>query len=108
MLDKPLTLEEFNTLPKVTPYFFEFNLKIRSKLANPINFRVQAEIKIGGHEAMRYKYKLYPADEVENASLNHYVFCQLKEDRMVGSFLVTPPIEGRYFLKVSQSATISC
>uniref|UniRef100_T1KRA8 Transglutaminase-like domain-containing protein n=1 Tax=Tetranychus urticae TaxID=32264 RepID=T1KRA8_TETUR len=100
LLDKPLTLEEFNTLPKVTPYFFEFNLKIRSKLANPINFRVQAEIKIGGHEAMRYKYKLYPADEVENASLNHYVFCQLKEDRMVGSFLVTPPIEGRYFLKV--------
>ncbi|KAI1309461.1 Kyphoscoliosis peptidase [Halotydeus destructor] len=100
LLDKQLTLDDFNGLPKVTPFFFEFNLKVRSKLTNPIEFRVQTEIKIGAHEAMRYKYKLYPTDEVENSSLNHYAFCQLKEDRMVGSFIITPPIEGRYFLKV--------
>jgi hypothetical protein len=100
-LDKPLTIDEFNCLPKVAPYFFDLNLKIRSKPQNPVIFRISTEIKIGAHEAMRYKYKLYPADEVENSSLNHYVFCQLKEDRLVGSFAVTPPIEGRFFLKVS-------
>lgn len=108
LLVKPLTLDEFNGLPKVTPYFFEFNLKIRTKLQNPIEFRVQTEIKIGAHEPMRYKYKLYPADEVENPSLNHYAFCQLKEDRLVGSFIITPPIEGRYFLKVSAAITTFC
>ncbi len=101
LLDKPLTIDEFNCLPKVAPYFFDLNLKIRTKPQNPVIFRISTKIKIGAHEAMRYKYKLYPADEVENSSLNHYVFCQLKEDRLVGSFAVTPPIEGRFFLKVS-------
>ena len=100
LLDKPLTLDEFNSMPKVSPNFFEFNLKIRSKVQNPVVFRISTEVKIGSHEAMRYKYKLYPSDELENASLNHYVFCQLKEDRLVGSFAVTPPLEGRFFLKV--------
>ncbi|RWS23900.1 uncharacterized protein B4U80_11008, partial [Leptotrombidium deliense] len=84
----------------LTPFFFDFNLKIRTKYQNPITFRVQNEIKIGAHEPMRYKYKLYPNDEVENSSLNHYVFCQLKEDRLVGSFICVPPIEGRYYLKI--------
>ncbi|RWS17634.1 uncharacterized protein B4U79_08067 [Dinothrombium tinctorium] len=100
LLDKPVNLDDFNAMPKVTPYFFEFNLKIRTKYQNPLTFRVQTEIKIGAHETMRYKYKLYPADEVENSSLNHYVFCQLKEDRLVGSFICIPPIEGRYYLKI--------
>ena len=100
LLDKPLTLQEFNDLPKVTPSFFDFNLKIRSKVSSPITFKIQSEIKIASHEAMRYKYKLYPADEVENSTLNHFVFCCLKEDRLVGSFTVTPPVEGRYYLKV--------
>lgn len=100
LLDKTITLNEFNGLPKVTPHFFEYNLKIRTKLTNPHTFRVQTEIKIGAHEAMRYKYKLFLADEVENSSLNHYAFCQLKEDRLVGSFIITPPLEGRFFLKV--------
>lgn len=99
-MDKQLTLNDFNNLPKVTPNYFEFNLKIRTKLQSPITFRVQTEIKIGAHEPMRYKYKLYSTDEVENSSLNHYAFCQLKEDRLVGSFIMMPPVEGRYFLKV--------
>ncbi|UXI18924.1 hypothetical protein NH340_JMT04867 [Sarcoptes scabiei] len=37
---------------------------------------------------------------VENSSLNYYVFCQLKDDRLIGSFLVQPPIEGMFVLKV--------
>ncbi|XP_074596726.1 uncharacterized protein LOC141851833 [Brevipalpus obovatus] len=100
LLEKPITLREFNALPKVTPYFFEYNLKIRSEVANPIEFKIQKEIKIGAHETMRYKFKFYPADQVENASLNSYVFCQLREDRSVGSFLVSPPCEDQYFLKI--------
>lgn len=101
MLDKPLSLKEFNALPKVSEYFFQYNLSIRSKIENPLEFRISTEIKIGSHEAMRYKYKLYPLDETENSSLNYYVFCQLKEDRLVGSFMVQPPMEGRYILKVN-------
>ncbi|UYV74900.1 KY, partial [Cordylochernes scorpioides] len=100
LLDHSLTLEEFNDLPKVTPYFFEYHLKIRSRPQNPVVFRVHKELKLSSHEPMRYKYKLYTADELENGSLNNYVFSQLKEDRLVGSFSVTPPTEGRYFFKV--------
>ncbi|GFY08338.1 kyphoscoliosis peptidase [Trichonephila clavipes] len=66
---------------------------------------VHKEVKISAHEPMRWKYKLYAADEIENASLNNYVFCQLKEDRLVGSFAVTPPVEGRYYFKVSNFST---
>lgn len=102
LLDHPITLDEFNEMPKVTPYFFQLSLQIRSRPQNPIVFRVQTEVKIGSHEAIRYKYKLYPSHELENDSLNQYVFCQLKEDRRVGAFTVTPPIEGRYYLKVRQ------
>lgn len=104
LLEKPLTLAEFNDLPKVTPSFFDFNLKIRSKVTSPITFKIQTEIKVSSHEAMRYKFKLYPADEVENSSLNHFVFCCLKEDRLLGSFTIIPPVEGRFYLKVSYIA----
>ena len=106
LLDKPLTLTEFNDLPKVTPSYFDFNLKIRSKVSCPLVFKIQTEIKVASHEPMRYKYKLYPADEVENSSLNHFVFCCLKEDRSIGSFTVTPPVEGRYYLKVGDTFTL--
>lgn len=93
----------------MTAHFFEHNLSIRSRLASsPHEFRICTEVKVGAHEPMRFKYKFYPADEIENGSLNHYVFCQLKEDRLVGSFMVTPPLEGRFFLKVRPSShTIS-
>ncbi|GFS36411.1 hillarin [Nephila pilipes] len=100
LLDVIVSLEEFNALPKVTPYFFDYNMKIRSRPQNPVVFKVHKEVKISAHEPMRWKYKLYAADEIENASLNNYVFCQLKEDRLVGSFAVTPPVEGRYYFKV--------
>ncbi|XP_035207249.1 kyphoscoliosis peptidase-like isoform X2 [Stegodyphus dumicola] len=100
LLEVTVSLEEFNALPKVTPYFFDYNMKIRSRPQNPVVFKVHKEVKIAAHEPMRWKYKLYPADEIENASLNNYVFCQLKEDRLVGSFAVTPPVEGRYYFKV--------
>ncbi|KAG8201330.1 hypothetical protein JTE90_016807 [Oedothorax gibbosus] len=100
LLDVQVSLEEFNALPKVTPYFFDYNMKIRSRPQNPVIFKVHKEVKIAAHEPMRWKYKLYPADEIENAALNNYVFCQIKEDRLVGSFAVTPPVEGRYYFKV--------
>nr|XP_046918063.1 uncharacterized protein LOC124498365 [Dermatophagoides farinae] len=100
LLDKPIKLDEFNAQPKVMEHFFEYNLSIRSRIHNPLEFRISTEVKIGSHEAMRYKYKLYAADEQENSSLNYYVFCQLKEDRLVGSFMVQPPLAGRFILKI--------
>lgn len=107
LLERPFFLEEFNALPKVTPAFFENNLRIRSKIMenHPIVFRIQTDIKIASHEPMRYKYKLYPVDEAESSSLNHYAFCQLKEERTLGCFTVTPPEEGKYYLKVSDVPT---
>lgn len=108
LIDQPITLEEFNSLPKVTPYFFDCNLKVRSKLGNEstdgcIEFRIQTEIKIQSHEPLRYKYKLFPTDQLENASMNHFVFCQLKEDRTLGSFTISPPCEGKYYFKIFAS-----
>lgn len=101
LIEKPISLSEFNALPRVTPQFFEYNMHIRSKQSHPYEFKVQTEIQIAAHETMRYKYKLYPADQAENESLNHFAFCQLQENRLVGSFIVTPPLETRYYLKVS-------
>lgn len=108
LIDQPITLEEFNSLPKVTPYFYECNFKLRSKLGNEntkgcIEFRIQTEIKIQSHEPMRYKYKLFPIDQLENSSMNHFVFCQLKEDRTLGSFTISPPSEGKYYFKIFAS-----
>ncbi|XP_077520410.1 uncharacterized protein LOC144130354 [Amblyomma americanum] len=100
LLDKPLTLNEFNSLPKVTPHFFQLNMRLRTRPQNPIMFRVRTELRLASHEPMRYKFKLYPSDETENATLNNYVFCHLLEDRCVACFGVTPPTEGRYFLKI--------
>ncbi|XP_064480906.1 kyphoscoliosis peptidase-like [Ornithodoros turicata] len=100
LLDKPVSLDEYNSLPKVSPQFFQFNMRIRSKPQNPIVFRVRTELRLASHEPMRYKFKLYPADEVENGSLNNYVFCHLQEERTVGCFGVSPPTEGRYYLKI--------
>jgi hypothetical protein len=108
LLERPFFLEEFNALPKVTPAFFECKLRFRSKVteSHPIVFRVQTDIKISSHEPMRYKYKLFPADEAESSSLNHYAFCQLKEERTLGCFTVVPPHEGKFFLKVGSLSNV--
>ncbi|XP_042897808.1 kyphoscoliosis peptidase [Parasteatoda tepidariorum] len=100
LLDKPLKLDEFNALPKVTPFFFDYNLRIRSRPQNPVVFRVQTELKLTAHKPTRYKYKLYSVEDRENGALNNYVFCQLKEDRLLGSFAIAPPTEGMYYFKV--------
>ncbi|GFY08346.1 kyphoscoliosis peptidase [Trichonephila clavipes] len=39
LLDVIVSLEEFNALPKVTPYFFDYNMKIRSRPQNPVVFK---------------------------------------------------------------------
>ncbi|GFQ91965.1 uncharacterized protein TNCT_549591, partial [Trichonephila clavata] len=103
LLDKPLKLDEFNALPKVTPFFFEYNLRIRSRPQNPVVFRFQTELKLTAHKPTRYKYKLYSVEDRENGALNNYVFCQLKEDRLLGSFAICPPTEGMYYFKLFDS-----
>lgn len=106
LLDVPMDLATFNSLPKVTPHFFQFSMKIRSKIQNPVEFRVRSDIRIASHEHMRFKFKLYPSEEVENSILNNYVFCHLVEDRLVGCFGITPPTEGRYYFKVSLKMSV--
>lgn len=101
LMEKAVSLQDFNSMPRVTAQFFEYGMQIRSKQRHPYEVRVQTEVCISAHEVMRFKYKLFLADQAENSSLNHFVFCQLKENRLLGSFTVTPPLEARYFLKVS-------
>lgn len=61
---------------------------------------MQTEIKISAHEPLRFKYKLFHIDELENGSLNNFVFCSLKQERLVASFVICPPLVGRYYFKI--------
>lgn len=102
LLEQPLSLAEFNVRPKVYPHFFEYRVRIRSAeaLKCPLVFAYSTEILLSAPQVLHYKYKLYPADGVEGHQLDRYVFCQLKEERLLGSFTVTPPDDGHYLLKV--------
>ncbi|XP_043192755.1 uncharacterized protein LOC122365535 [Amphibalanus amphitrite] len=98
----PQSLEDFNRLPKVTPWFFMNELRLKRLYASPVSFKHQTEIEIFCQgPIMRFKYKFYSVSEVESSELNGYVFCQLRgADRRQGSFTVQPPETGSYFLKV--------
>lgn len=100
LLETPQTLDDFNAKPKVTPYLFNYSIKILSTIEDPLLFAHSTEILLSAPQVMRYKYKFYPLGSVESKRLNAFVFCQLKNNRMVGSFKVTPPEEDDYLLKI--------
>ncbi|XP_069975224.1 uncharacterized protein [Penaeus vannamei] len=100
LLESPLSLEEFNSLPKVMPGFWEVGLRLNKPTDCPVVFRMQTEVKISAMALVRYKYKFFPASETEDACINQWVFCSLKEDNAVGSFIVVPPEPSEYVLKV--------
>ncbi|XP_047502409.1 uncharacterized protein LOC125047906 [Penaeus chinensis] len=100
LLESPLDLETFNSLPKVMPGFWEVGLRLNKPTHCPVAFKQQTEVKISASALIRYKYKFFPSNETEDACINQWVFCSLKEDNAVGSFIVVPPEPSEYVLKV--------
>ncbi|XP_071520428.1 uncharacterized protein [Panulirus ornatus] len=100
LLDTPLTLEDFNSLPNVTPEFWSCGLKLGRPRYNPVVFRNQTEVTLVATTLIRYKYKFFPADQTEEACVNQWVFCTLKEGGAVGSFTIMAPEKTNYILKI--------
>ncbi|XP_037800326.1 uncharacterized protein LOC119595234 [Penaeus monodon] len=128
LLESPLDLETFNSQPKVMPGFWEVGLCLNKPTHCPVAFKQQTEVKISASTLVRYKYKFFPRErahyssadqpptimirptypypsppsllQTEDACINQWVFCSLKEDNAVGSFIVVPPEPSEYVLKV--------
>ncbi|XP_042874319.1 kyphoscoliosis peptidase-like isoform X1 [Penaeus japonicus] len=100
LLEAPISLEDFNALPKVMPGFWEVGLRLNKPMHCPVVFRQQTEVKISASTLIRYKYKFFRSNETEDACINQWVFCTLKEDNAMGSFIVVPPEPAEYILKV--------
>ena len=65
LLTSPISLSAFNTIPLLTPMFFEYSLRLSSEMKTPVSITESSEdIKIGAWEVIRYKYKFYLASEV--------------------------------------------
>ncbi|KAG7174817.1 Hillarin-like 2 [Homarus americanus] len=100
LLDSPLSLEDFNSLPNVMPEFWSCGLKLCRPKHNPVVFRNQTEITVIAPTLIRYKYKFFPATETEESCINQWVFCTLKEGGAIGSFTILPPVNADYILKI--------
>ena len=64
LMDMPVTLDLFNSFPAITPYFWQFGLRLRKPKTIPVVFTQQAELQLASSNYVRYKYKLYPCDQV--------------------------------------------
>ncbi|XP_068216125.1 uncharacterized protein [Palaemon carinicauda] len=100
LLDRPLTLDEFNALPKVMPEFWECRLRLDRPKISPVTFKIQTEITLSSNVLIRYKYKFFQADEGEDESINQWVFCTMKDNGAKGSFVIQPPEPSHYILKI--------
>ncbi|XP_064097723.1 uncharacterized protein LOC135209071 [Macrobrachium nipponense] len=102
LLDRPLTLEEFNSLPKVMPEFWACRLRLDRPKSSPVTFKTQTEITLSSNVLIRYKYRFFPADdeEGEDASINQWVFCTMKDNDATVSFMIQPPEADSYILKI--------
>ena len=66
LLAHPLSLKTFNEIPRLTAMFFEYQLALSSDTPTPIEVTgsAETEIRMRALEVTKYKYKFYPADEV--------------------------------------------
>ena len=65
LLTKPLTLDEFNGLPRLTCAFFDYGLRfLDQNIHTPTLIFEQTEINIWAWEVMHYKWKLYSVHDV--------------------------------------------
>ncbi len=109
LISRPITLDAFNALPHLTPMFFEYALRLGNEIPTPIviatsitdEAEVPLEIHLWAWEVVRYKYKLYPADEHWSNDVNQYGFCYLKgRQRKMCVMRVNPPEVGSFYLKL--------
>ena len=59
LLNQPVTLDKFNTMPLLTSMFFEYAMKLSSDQEMPIIVNESVDIKIKAWEVIRYKYKFF-------------------------------------------------
>ena len=91
LLSRPITLKAFNAMPYLNPMFFEYSLRLGQDLPSPIviaasitdEAEVPLEISLWAWEVVRYKYKLYPADEHWSKDCNQHGFCYLKVSSLI-------------------------
>ena len=65
LLENPLSLDQFNSLPMLTSMFFEYSLALQPDLPSPIIVHENAAIVISAWEAVRYKFKFFPVNKVK-------------------------------------------
>ena len=116
LIDEPITLEDFNSKPHLSSYFFDLGLELVDDVPTPFQVEDTAIIKIKSWEVIRYKvdiapycivlklvsfqYKLFEASEEESETLNNYCTCHLEgENRTTAVFTLSVPTLGDYYLK---------
>ena len=116
-MTKPITLDEFNLKPHLSPAFFELGLQIVGDVpATPWFVQDQGVLRIKAWDVIRYKvglkifsyfaltscpqYKLWHVGDKESGELNNYSMCHLEgENRTLAVFTIVLPKTGDYYLK---------
>ena len=117
LVAKPITLDEFNLKPHLSPAFFELGMQIVGDVpATPWFVQDQGVLRIKAWDVIRYKvslkiyscltlslcpqYKLWHVGDKESGELNNYSMCHLEgENRTLAVFTIVLPKTGDYYLK---------
>ena len=111
---EPITLEEFNLKPHLSPAFFELGMEMVGEVpTTPWIVQDQGVLRIKAWDVIRYKvgklqntltlvpqYKLWHVGDKESGELNNYSMCHLEgENRTLAVFTIILPKTGDYYLK---------
>ena len=66
LLEEPISLDRFNTMPLLTSMFFEYAMKLSADLEMPIVVQDEIDVKIRAWEMIRYKYKFFKRGRVRS------------------------------------------
>ena len=55
LLPEPITLDEFNIMPKLTSMFFEYGLELETEVPCPLEVVDEVILRINAFEVIRYK-----------------------------------------------------
>ncbi|XP_078664715.1 uncharacterized protein LOC144907475 [Branchiostoma floridae x Branchiostoma belcheri] len=106
LLDKPLSLADFEAGVKCWPLFYKLHASLVSHKSGMVHTENgTAEIRVGFQKEdftkVRFSYRLKTKDRnntVDGVDLNRYVLQETREDHE--SFTVQIPIEGRYLIEI--------
>nr|XP_053640032.1 uncharacterized protein LOC128694073 [Cherax quadricarinatus] len=100
LMEEPISLENFNSMPRLQPEFFSCGLSLCKPTHSPVVFNNQTEVTLYSTIRVRYRFKFFMAKETEESCMNQWVFCTMKDNRNIGSFSVVPPTNADFILKV--------